>query len=470
MPTRPRPPLLLSTLLLALAGCHAGGGDAVGGSERLNSTGRWFTDEAGRVVILHGVNVVAKTAAGSPSQQGFGADDAAALAAEGFNAFRLGIYHDVAAPAPGEFNDAYIADVVATAKILSDAGLHVMVDWHQDGFAPSLGGRGLAEWMVVTDGLPSVPSPQFQVNYLQNPALQRAFDNLYANTPAADGTGLADHFAAALARAAAEFRHVPRLLGYDLINEPWPGTPYPSCANPLGCPLFDQMVLAPFYQRLSAAIRQADPDSIIFQEPHVLFSFGADTWLPTPADPQTGFSFHNYCLEPGQFPGLDVFPVPLDAHCSTLEGLVFANAQAYGEQADVALIDSEWASPPMRPTSTGSPACSTRPACPSCSGPTTNRSSSTRSSRPRPTTCVRNRWALSLAPTPAASPVSRWNGSSIPPPRRSACATRRPEWMAQAISPRARRPKFFCRPGTIRRAIASASKAPRLFLRPARRA
>ena len=50
----------------------------------LEPSGRWLTDTLGRVVILHGFNYVAKSPPFYPAAFGFGDDDAAFLAAEGF--------------------------------------------------------------------------------------------------------------------------------------------------------------------------------------------------------------------------------------------------------------------------------------------------------------------------------------------------------------------------------------------------
>ena len=73
-------------------GIRAGGARAarrhgVGRARRAarNSSGRWMIDAQGRVVVLHGVNMVTKRAPNLPSDVGFGADDAAYLSSEGFN-------------------------------------------------------------------------------------------------------------------------------------------------------------------------------------------------------------------------------------------------------------------------------------------------------------------------------------------------------------------------------------------------
>ena len=57
----------------------------------IQNAGRWLTDEHGRVVVLHGVNMVNKLPPYDPAAIGFGVDDARFLGAEGFNTVRLGI-------------------------------------------------------------------------------------------------------------------------------------------------------------------------------------------------------------------------------------------------------------------------------------------------------------------------------------------------------------------------------------------
>src|SRR5437763_3416993 len=57
----------------------------------LSHAGRWITDARGRVVILHGINMVYKLAPYYPQAIGFDDDDAAFLARIGFDAVRLGV-------------------------------------------------------------------------------------------------------------------------------------------------------------------------------------------------------------------------------------------------------------------------------------------------------------------------------------------------------------------------------------------
>ena len=87
--------------------------------------GRFITDSRGRVVTFHGLNLVDKLAASgyAPDGAGFGRDDARFLAQNGFNVIRLGIIWKALEPQPGVYDDAYLARVRHTTRILADAGM-----------------------------------------------------------------------------------------------------------------------------------------------------------------------------------------------------------------------------------------------------------------------------------------------------------------------------------------------------------
>ena len=43
--------------------------------------------------------------------------------------------------------------------------------------------------------------------------------------------------------------------GYDLLNEPYPGAHFASCANTEGCPVFDTQYLQPMHEHVMRGIR-----------------------------------------------------------------------------------------------------------------------------------------------------------------------------------------------------------------------
>jgi endoglycosylceramidase len=263
----------------------------------LSSSGRWFTDGAGRVVLLHGVNQVAKQAPYYPAAFGFGDDDAAFLAQEGFKAVRLGVLFAGLMPTPGEVDTAYIDHLAESVDTLARHGLFVLLDFHQDGFGLAFRDDGFPEWMTITDGLPNPPDAVFPTYYITNPALQRAFEHFWANSPGPNGIGLQDYFVQGLERLVDRFAGSAYVLGYELLNEPWPGATWAPCVNATGCSSLEQQRLVPFYQKATAAVHRIAPQQLVFVEPFVLFNFGnGPTSLPGAAA-ENVLAVHSYALD-----------------------------------------------------------------------------------------------------------------------------------------------------------------------------
>ena len=267
-----------------------------------------------------------------PAKVGFGADDADFLAHHGFNAIRLGVIYKGVEPRPPSagipsYNDAYLAQLVKTQKTLASRGLFSQIDFHQDLFHERFQGEGWPDWQVRDDGLPN-PRNGFPNNYLTNPALNRAFDHFWANDRVG-GVKLQDEYAAAWRYVARKFRDSKWVMGYDVMNEPWPGSGWQTCAQPAGCPQFDQGPLATMTRKSTNAIRSVDRSHTVWHEPNVIFNFGAQTNLPEIGS-NSGFSFHVYCLTPGA------------EECPTTEALVFDNADDHAAQTNRALLLSEF--------------------------------------------------------------------------------------------------------------------------------
>lgn len=293
-------------------------------ASRAEPAGDWILDPRGRALILHGLNMVSKRPPYAPDAVGFGRDDARFLARNGFTTVRLGLIWKGVEPRPGHYDDAYLARIRKTAQSLAGQGIWVLLDMHQDLYSEGFQGEGAPEWAVQDDGLPHQPQLGFPGNYFAMPALNRAFDHFWANDAGPGRVGLQDRYAAAWAHVATYFRGTPRILGLDLFNEPWPGTGWQLCANPVGCPEFDSRLEA-FSQRVIDAIRAVDRRTPVFYEPNVLFNNGASTSV-TPTERNLGFSFHDYCLT-----------AEADAEggaqqlCDAFDGLVFDNAAAHTE-------------------------------------------------------------------------------------------------------------------------------------------
>lgn len=309
--------------LLTLGGLVAAAQTVTAPVEPFGHAGRWLTDAQGRVVVLHGVNMVNKVPPYDLASVGFGADDVALLAREGVNVVRVGVIYAAVEPSPGQYDDAYLDSIAATVRQLHDAGILSLLDMHQDMYGAAFTGEGFPDWAVLTDGLPTTPNYGMPDNYYRNPALLHAFDNFWANRPGPGGIGLQDRYAAAWAHVARRFRDAPGVVGYDLFNEPFPGSPWEACATAQGCSDLDTNLLTPFSRRMLDAIRAVDDAHFVWYEPWVLFDAGAPTYHGRLDDPRVGMSFHDY--------------QPRDDY-----GLPLANAEQQTQRTGNALLMTEY--------------------------------------------------------------------------------------------------------------------------------
>jgi endoglycosylceramidase len=315
-------------LCAAVAGCAipaSAHGSAPAG--KLGHAGRWLTDSKGRVVITHGENIVSKFAPWAPSAVGFGEDDVKFLVKNGFNTARVGVEWAGVEPEPGVYDDAMLARVREVVGMLYKRHIGVILDSHQDMYNPRYQGNGFPDWALNDEDLPN-PQLGFPDNYFGNPALWRSFENFWANKPApGDTMGVQDRFAAMWHHVAGFFADVPGVFGYEVMNEPFPGSEWTTCANPEGCPLFDNELSA-FYGKVDQAIRSVDEHTLVWYEPNVSFNFGVNTHVTSPG-PGSGFAFHDYCLT-NEAEG-----------CPTHETTI-TNAEKYVAGSGDALLMDEW--------------------------------------------------------------------------------------------------------------------------------
>jgi endoglycosylceramidase len=296
----------------------------------LAHNGRWLTDAHGRVVVLHGAEI----AESDPAAAGIGTDDARQLAALGFDVARLGLSYARLEPSPGQIDRAYLQRYLGTAHTLEAAGLRVIVELHQTLLNERFEGRGFPDWAVQDDGVPAAPQAGYPQNYLVNAGLNRAFDNLFANAPAVDGVGLVDHVAAAWRAVAARLAGDDRVVGYELLFQPWPGSRWATCGPPAGCPAggFDSIELTRFDATVASAIRTVDRRHLLFYEPSLTFVSGALSHVGVP-DARSVFAFPVACLAALATP---------DADCTASDNVELRNAEQQAAQNGSALMMTDW--------------------------------------------------------------------------------------------------------------------------------
>jgi endoglycosylceramidase len=199
-------------------------------------------------------------------------DDFAEMRALGFDMVRLVLDWSQLEPTPGHYSTLYLDRVAQVVGWAGQQGISVILDMHQDQYSryilpgPSTTVAGLAcrssggsdgapEWAVFTSGMPACA---IDGQTALNPASSAAFAAFWANhtVPApkgrSPGTGLQDHYIGALAALARRFENDPAVIGYELMNEPQPGS-----LAPLPLPNLYQASsqdLYPFYRRAIEAL------------------------------------------------------------------------------------------------------------------------------------------------------------------------------------------------------------------------
>ena len=223
--------------------------------------------------------------------------------------------------------------------LLSDRGIWMQLDAHQDQFHETYGGEGVPDW-ALTRPLPYAAGPPptlpFPTNYW-TPEVSTVFDNFWANQD-----GVLDGWVRSWEIAARWWHRQPHLMGYDLINEPWAGQEWPTCLDPTGCPAFYEDELQPALTRATRAIRRVDGDNLVWWEPQQ-FAGGRpiDTYFTAlRGERQLGFSWHNYCpevfLESQGLPGADV------SKCLEYSRGRSAHALDQARRMNAAPLMSEW--------------------------------------------------------------------------------------------------------------------------------
>ncbi len=218
-------------------------------------------DADGHALFLRGINV--REDAKHVPEHLIPLSDAevALIRKHGFNSVRLLTHWEAVMPADGQVDREYLDDYAAEVDELCGAGLLVIVDMHQDLWGSPFSNGG-AEWTCpeeIREGYE--PQSPWWLNYASE-QVRGCFDRFWA-----DEDGIQDKWLSAWTAVAAAVCHQDLVLGFDLFNEPYPG-------SALADPRFDAEVLYPFYRRAMDAIEAICPERIFFLEPSGGFALG----------------------------------------------------------------------------------------------------------------------------------------------------------------------------------------------------
>lgn len=259
---------------------------AVAGPKRIpdrieSASQSYLTDTFGRALNLRGFNLGDKY-----EWETLGQADFDNMASHGFNYARLLIRWTHLETSPGVYDAAYLDKIRTVLDYAHNAGVHVMLDMHQDVFGPAFGHEGIPSFYTRTDGLPFENQDNWFDEYFQ-PAVMRAFEHLYEDADLRQAQ--IDSWLAVVSAV----RDHPAVLGYDLINEPF-GELREGEDLVTASARIEQTQITPMYNRLADAIRTVDNDNWIFVEPTVLVGEGVPTQLGKIDDPKVAYAPHFY--------------------------------------------------------------------------------------------------------------------------------------------------------------------------------
>lgn len=358
----------------------------------VRTSGSRFIDTDNRHIILHGISMVSKD-----KERNYIGDwtpeDFTKLEQWGFNVIRLGIIWDGIEPEPGRYDDQYLESIRHWIRLANQHGMYVFLDMHQDLYS-CLYSDGAPAWATMTDGHVYEKTALWSDAYLFDRAVQTAFDHFWNNSPAPDGIGIQDHFIEAWKHTVRRLGDEPNLIGYDIINEPFIGsdvqhivqamfTAYGELASRLTGSQppameelldmwhdqdkkmealsmlgsidayrqvmeasasaqgdFERNVLSPFYQKVGDAIRECDPDGILFLETNYFSNMGVPSTI-TPVQDQGGRQDRQQAYAPH---GYDLVTDSDYVHAADNERVsyIFQQHEATRQRLDMPMLIGEW--------------------------------------------------------------------------------------------------------------------------------
>jgi endoglycosylceramidase len=261
--------LLLAFLLLA---CQAPS------PPRWHVAGGFLRAPDGRAVILYGANQ-----SGSQKQPPYldpNQDFGPFRDTWGMNALRFVMTWAAVEPERGRYDDAYLSEVQKRLDQAQAAGLHVVLDMHEDVYGEGFGFDGAPRWTCAEERYAAfVPRDPWFLDNLDDNVLA-CVDGFWQSDE------LLSHFVGAWSHVAERLHASPSVIGFDILNEPAWGS----------YSIFDFEAdrLAPLYARVVAAVRAQAPDWVAFLEPSASRNAGIATALPRPPYSDVVYAPHSY--------------------------------------------------------------------------------------------------------------------------------------------------------------------------------
>lgn len=228
----------------------------------------FFTEE-GRVFSTQGIHLfrginVAQSLKDPPFTQGVTEGDLRRIRDLGMNAIRFLIFYRAVEPEPGKWDEGYLESVQGFLDLAYHLKIRVILDMHQDLYGGPFLPHGNPTWSCPeSEGVGVEFLQPWFLNYL-NPVVGECFQRFFTDEERIE------KFSKMWQVVARRFADHPALLGFELLNEPFPGS-----LPPLE---FDEEILARWVERIGTAIREVAPCTLILFEPSVL---GSNIGLPS---------------------------------------------------------------------------------------------------------------------------------------------------------------------------------------------
>ncbi len=236
-----------------------------------------FRDGDKRIVLYHGVNV-ANCAKGAPGFVGWHTKaDFERMRQWGFNCVRYLVFWEAIEPTEGTYDEAYIDAAIERIRWMQEAGIDVVIDFHQDLYSRRFTGNGFPDWTVHDDGIPFHQRSRWNYNYFER-AVIRSYTNFWASK------ALRDEYIAMVEHFVRRIDALPNIAGVDVMNEPFPGMNLRFESGPLSA----------FYGDLQAMWRRNLFAAPMFFEPMMYNSGGLPTGLTFMPAGNCVFSPHYY--------------------------------------------------------------------------------------------------------------------------------------------------------------------------------
>ena len=299
-----------------------------------------LVDDLGREVSIRGINARIEGLFDVTFDDGrialepipaFTREDAEAMVRQGFNVLRLPINWSGMEPHEGQFSQAYFEKLDEVIDLSREAGLYVLLDFHQDAWSKEIGEDGAPLWAIVPPPRELLEGPLEDLAARRlSPQVLAAFQGFFENRE-----GIQDRFLPVWRRLIERYADRPEVLGFEPMNEPFVSHFDPS-----------QQALYDFYYKLLPPLRELDNRHMFWMEPGVVRNFGISAPLMSEPFPDGNIV---YCPH--------IYPFNVDA--STYEEWQtwleanYRNMKAEANSWGAALVVGEWGTHPDSPESEG---------------------------------------------------------------------------------------------------------------------